>query len=220
MNVEIHTLAWPNTDAKLVQAHTDVCKHLGIDVAYTLQRLPHGLWMNEIMAQSKSDVVGFLDIDCIPTNKLIVEQSIDYCAQNKSFVGIAQASNHIKPCSHIFAAPAFFFIWRETWEALQRPTFSEVLDIADVAENVSYAAEMEGVRYKTLYPTHYTKTPDEGPWNLHTYGVYGIGTHFEGGVYHLYQARMNNNVELFVDTAKQIMDGTFTTDNMKACREV
>lgn len=220
MNVEIHTLAWPNTDAKLVQAHTDACKHLGLDVAYTLQRLPHGMWMNETILQSKADIIGFLDIDCIPTNKLIVEQSIDYCVQNKTFVGIAQASNHILPKSHIFAAPAFFFLWKETWKDLLQPTFSEVPNVADVAENVCYAAEMAGLRYKTLFPTHYTKTPDEGPWHLHTYGVYGIGTHFEGGVYHLYQARMNNNVDLFVDAAKQIMDGTFNTDNMKACREV
>jgi len=220
MNVEIHTLAWPNTDSKLVKAHSDVCKHLGIDVVYTMGMLPHGAWMSEIMSNSKADVVGFLDIDCIPTNKQVVDSSVSYCEETKSFVGIAQASNHIKPCSHIFAAPAFFFMWRETWEALQRPTFSEVPDLADVAENVSYAAEMAGIRYKTLYPTHYTKDADEGPWHLHTYGKYGIGTHFENGVYHLYQARMNNNVELFVSAADSIINGTFSTDNMKACREV
>ena len=60
MNVEIHTLAWPNTDAKLVKAHTDVCKHLGIDVVYTMGMLPHGAWMSEIMSNSKADVVGLL----------------------------------------------------------------------------------------------------------------------------------------------------------------
>lgn len=221
MNVEIHTLAWPDTDPKLVQAHTDVCKHLGINVVYTLARLPHGMWMSEVMSNSTADVVGFLDIDCIPTNKQVVDDAVSYCEQTKSFVGIAQASNHILPCSHIFAAPAFFFVWRETWETLQRPTFSEVPDLADVAENVSYAAEMAGLRYKTLFPTHYTKDADEGPWHLHTYGKYGIGTHFEGGVFHLYQARMNNNVDLFVETAKNIIDDKpFNRGFMKACREV
>jgi hypothetical protein len=220
MNVEIHTLAWHDTDGKLVQAHTDVCKHLGLNVTYTIQRLPHGLWMNEIMNQSKADIVGFLDIDCIPTNKQVVDDAIAYCDERSSFVGIAQASNHIKPCSHIFAAPAFFFMWRETWKELQCPTFSEVPDLGDVAENVSYAAEMAGLRYKTLFPTHYTKDADEGAWHLHTYGVYGIGTHFEGGVYHLYQARMNNNVELFLSMAESVINGTFSTDNMKACREI
>ena len=221
MNVEIHTLAWPNTDGKLVQAHTDVCKHLGLNVTYTIQRLPHGLWMNEIMSQSKADVVGFLDIDCIPLNKAVVDDAVAYCEKTKSFVGIAQASNHIPPKSHIFAAPAFFFMWKNTWAALQNPTFSEVPDLADVAENVSYAAEMAGLRYKTLFPTHYTKDADEGPWHLHTYGVYGIGTHFEGGVFHLYQARMNNNVDLFVETAKNVIDGKpFNNGLMKACREV
>lgn len=216
--VEIYTLAWPETDAKLVQAHTDVCKHLGIEVNYHLQKLPHGGWMNHIMDTSKADVVGFLDIDCIPTNKQVVDEAIAYCVENKSFVGIAQASNHIPPKSHIFAAPAFFFMWRETWEKLGKPTFSETPN-ADVAENVSYSAEMADIRYKTLYPVCYTKDPDEGAWHLHTYGKYGIGTYFEDGVFHLYQARMNNNVELFLDTAKNIMNNVpFNNGFMKPCR--
>ena len=100
MNVEIYTLAWPDTDPDMIKAHSDVCKHLGIDVNYTIQRLPHGLWMNELLISSKADVVGFLDIDCVPTNKRVVEEAIQYCVDNKSFVGIAQASNHIPPKSH------------------------------------------------------------------------------------------------------------------------
>ena len=219
MNVEIYTLAWPDTNPDMIKAHSDVCKHLGVDVNYTIQRLPHGLWMNELLINSKADVVGFLDIDCVPTNKRVVEEAIAYCVENKSFVGIAQASNHIPPKSHIFAAPAFFFIWRDTWTKLGNPTFSEVPDLADVAENVSYAAEMADIRYKTLYPVFYTKEPDEGAWHLHTYGKYGIGTYFEEGVYHLYEARMNNNVELFLDVAKNIMaDKPFSTKFMKSCR--
>ena len=203
--VEIYTLAWPDTDPRMIQAHTDVCKHLGVEVNYHIQKLPHGAWMNHIMDSSKADIVGFLDIDCIPLNKAVVDEAIEYCVKNKTFVGIAQASNHISPKSHIFAAPAFFFMWRETWEKLDKPTFSETPN-ADVAENVSYSAELADMRYKTLYPTCYTKDPDEGAWHLHTYGKYGIGTFFEGGVFHLYQARMNNNVDLFLDVANNVLN--------------
>jgi len=218
MNVEIYTLAWPDTDPDMIKAHSDVCKHLGVDVNYTIQRLPHGLWMNELLINSKADVVGFLDIDCVPTNKEVVENAVKHCVDTKSFVGIAQASNHIPPKSHIFAAPAFFFIWRDTWLKLGNPTFSEVPELADVAENVSYAAEMADIRYKTLFPTHYTKESTDGLWNLHTYGVYGIGTVFEEGVYHLYQGRLRNNVDLFKQECQAIIDGTFNTDNKKPCR--
>jgi hypothetical protein len=173
--------------------------------------------MDNVLANSTADVVGFLDIDCVPTNDTIVPYAARYAAESESFIGIAQASNHIPPKSHIFAAPAFFFIWRETWDRLGRPTFSETPH-GDVAENVSYAAEMAGLRYRTLFPTHYTRTPAEGIWHLHTYGVYGIGTVFEGGVYHLYQGRYAHNVDLFVDTCREIRGGFFSTEGLKPCR--
>jgi len=217
MNVEIHTLAWPATHVDMLKSHSDVCRHLGLQVGYSLQQTPHGQWMDNILANSAADVVGFLDIDCVPTNRQVVDDAIAYAVENKSFVGIAQASNHIPPKSHIFAAPAFFFIWRKTWKAMQRPTFSETPN-SDVAENVSYAAEMAGIRYKTLYPTHWTAIPEEGVWRLHTYGLYGIGTHFEEGVYHLYQGRFEKNVQMFVNRCDDIIKGTFSTEHMIDCR--
>jgi len=98
-----------------------------------------------------------------------------------------------------------------------RPSFCEN-ETCDVAENVSYAAEIYKVKYKTLYPTHYFKTPEEGAWDLHTYGKYGIGTHFEGGVFHLYQGRMPNNATLFHNICKGIRNNTFDYNNMLPCR--
>lgn len=217
IDVELNTLAWPNADPRLVRAHLHVCKHLGLDVAYTMEEVPHGLWMDKTLASSASDIVGFLDVDCVPLNRQAIDAAVQYVAQTKSFIGLAQVSNHIPPCSHIFAAPAFFFIWRETWEKLGRPTFLETPQ-ADVAENVSYSAEVQGLRYKTLFPVAYTKPAREGIWNLHTYGVYGIGTLFEGGVYHLYQGRFPDNVELFEKVCESICNNTFSTQGMTPCR--
>lgn len=217
MDVEIHTLAWPNCDPRLVAAHTDTCSAMSVAVNYTVEQRPHGEWMDSVLANSTADIVGFLDIDCVPTNDAIVPASVRHVNETQSFIGIAQASNHIPPKSHIFAAPAFFFIWRETWESLHRPTFSET-QYGDVAENVCYAAEVGGVRYRTLFPTHYTRTPDEGTWHLHTYGVFGIGTVFEGGVYHLYQGRFSRNVDLFVQVCRSIVEGRFSTEGLLPCR--
>lgn len=215
--LEIHTLAWPNCDPRLVQAHTETCAAMNVPVRYTFEQLPHGQWMDSVLANSTADVVGFLDIDCVPTNAAIVPSAVRYVSDSRSLIGIAQASNHIPPKSHIFAAPAFFFIWRETWDGLNRPTFSET-QYGDVAENVCYAAEVAGLRYRTLFPTHYTRTPDEGAWHLHTYGVFGIGTVFEGGVYHLYQGRFTRNVDLFVEVCRSIIDGRFSTEGLTLCR--
>lgn len=219
LTVSVHTLYWPNTEGAIVKAHSDVMKHLGIDVCYTIEQRDHGQWMDAVMDNVDSDIVCFFDIDCVPTNMKVFDEAVAWVDKNKSFLGIAQASNHIKPCSHIFAAPAFLMIWRDAWKKLQKPTFAAV-PWGDVAENVSYAAEMAGLRYKTLMPTHYYKRPENERWYLHSYGEYGIGTHFEGGIFHLYQGRLPQNQKLFKKVCKSIIDGSFNTDKMKDSREI
>lgn len=217
MRVEIHSLAWMTTSPQIIKAHSDVCKHFGLTVNYTVQNIRHGEWMDAVMDKTDADIVLFLDIDCVPTNKEIVDKAIAWVMQHGTFIGIAQASNHIPPYSHIFAAPAFFAITKKIWDKMSRPTFLET-EQSDVAENVSYAAEMMKVDYKTLYPTHYFKPPKGEKWKLHTYGEYGIGTHFEGGIFHLYQGRFPDNADFFVKACDSIIDGTFSLDQFRPCR--
>jgi len=217
MQPQIHCLYWPNVDKKIVNAHKKTCEHLGLVVNYTEQEIPHGLWMDNIMMSSIAEAKLFLDIDCVPTNKEIVDKAIGFALHNKSMVGIAQVSNHIAPYSHIYAAPAFLAISRDIWDDMGRPSFCEN-ETCDVAENVSYAAEIYKVKYKTLYPTHYMREPEGGAWDLHTYGKYGIGTHFEGGVLHLYQGRMPDNAMLFHNLCKGIRSGEFKHTNMTPSR--
>ena len=217
LRIEVHTLAWTTVLPSIVQAHTDTCKHLGIKVNYTIQNIPHGRWMNTILIKTTADVVVFLDIDCVPTTKDIVNKATQYAFHNNSFMGIAQVSNHIAPYSHIYAAPAFFAISKKGWDLMGGPTFEEAPQ-CDVAENVSYAAEIMKIKYKTLYPTHYFKEPEGGAWHLHTYGEYGIGTYFEGGVFHLYQGRLTDNSHLFVNACQTIVDGTFSLKSFRPSR--
>jgi hypothetical protein len=220
MKVEIHTLAWPNTHPDLLNSHRQVCQHFELNVNYTLEQIPPGPWMDQVMHNSTADVVAFLDVDCVPTNRQVIDNTIAWTVNNRSFVGIAQVSNHINPKSHIWAAPAFLFIWRDTWKAMQCPTLSETHN-SDIAENLSHTAEIMDVRYKALYPTHWTIAPDGGsiPWKLHNYGWYGIGTHYEGGVFHLYQGRTARHVELFSNRCNDIIAGKFTTEGMRNCRD-
>ena len=189
MRVEIHSLAWMTTSPKIIKAHSDVCKHFGLTVNYTVQNIRHGEWMDAVMDKTDADIVLFLDIDCVPTNKDIVDKAIAWVMQHGTFIGIAQASNHIPPYSHIFAAPAFFAITKKIWDKMSRPTFLET-EQSDVAENVSYAAEEKGKPYRALYPVKCR----EPLWRLGNYGMYGIGTEFIGGIYHLYQSRMAQNI--------------------------
>ena len=213
MKISLNTLYFPNSNPDFISAAKSVHRHFGLDVNYHEHAVRHGSWMDHVMYTSTADVVGFLDIDCIPLTANAVKDMIKFVAKNKSIAGCAQATNHIPPMSHIFVAPCCFFIWRPLWEALGRPSFTET-NRSDVCQEVCYIAEANGVRMKALYPSFFEREPEEGVWRLHNYGLYGVGTTFQNQFYHLYQSRFQSNVDLFIQRCNEVVDGTFTTDGM------
>jgi hypothetical protein len=207
MKLEINTLYWDNTPDSQIQAHKDVTEHFSLNVNYYPENSPHGRWMDRVCSSSQSDVIGFLDSDCVPLSIEAVLEAVKYVRANDSFLGVAQASNHIHPKSHVYAAPAFFFITKSCWQRLET-SFSET-HRSDVGEELTYKAETIGKRYRCLYPSTFEREPVEGVWPLGNFGYYGVGTVFGEHCYHLYQGRMGNNVELFVNRCQEIIDGTF-----------
>ena len=215
MKITAHTLHWDNIDPRILQSHKKVMDKFELPVSYTTANVPHGHWMNHICTNLDSDVFVFFDADCVPLDRAIVNESINYATANNSFIGIAQASNHIPPFNHVFAAPAFFVITKPCYESLGRPSFSEN-QRSDVAEEISHVADQIKKKYRCLYPTRYDGIPLEGePWRLSNYGYFGIGTLFADRIYHLYQGRLNQNVELFIKRCDQIVNGNFDTSGMK-----
>ena len=157
------------------------------------------------------------DADCVPVNKEIIETSLNYVAKNKSVVGLAQCANHIFPYSHVCAAAVFYFIYRDTWVSLGKPSFRPNVR-GDVSEEISWLLEENRIPYKAIYPTHFEREPVEGVWRLGNYGYFGIGTVFgNNDIYHLYQGRLNNNTELFKQRCDDIIAGTFNTTGMFSC---
>ena len=70
-----------------------------------------------------------------------------------------------------------------------------------------------GIKYRALMPTYFEKASSEGYWALGNLGYYGIGTVFDNSMYHLYQSRMAENIELFVKRCDEVIAGTFDTEN-------
>ena len=213
MITEINTLYW-NNGSYLIESHKKVMEYLDIPVNYhNIDGANPGLWMNYVLENSKSDIIGFLDNDCVPLNKQIIETVIEDIIKSETFVGIAQSSNHIYPYNHIFAGPGFFFISRKCWNALGKPSFVEN-PRSDIAEEVSHVAEENKVFYRAIYPTYFERKPIDGIWRLSNYGNFGIGTLFGDSIYHLYQGRYQQNADLFKKRCDDIVNGTFTTDGM------
>ncbi len=210
-DISFHSFHWDNFSPKVLQAHKRVMKHFGIDVQYTQENIPHGEWLDRVIGQGKSKVIAIIEPDLIPLNLDVVKQAAVYVYENDTFLGCAQASNHIYPASHIFASPAFFFITPNCYEKLGRPSFMPKKNRGDVAQELSYRAEELGIRYRTLYPSCFERGSEEGIWALGSYGFFGIGTVFAGSVYHLFQSRLAQNVELFVQRCDEVINNKFDT---------
>lgn len=214
MRVEIRTLHWDNIDVKMLDAHKSVMRHFNIPVNYdNFNGLNHGVWMKHTLDSTNSDVVVFIEPDCIPLNIEKFFSCIKYAYHKNTFVGIAQVSNHIPPKSHVYAAPAFYCMKTSIYKALGSPSFAETVR-SDTAEEISYIAEENGVRYRALMPKYFEKESSEGLWPLSCLGYYGIGTVFDDTVYHLYQSRFAKNIELFCTRCEEVIQGTFTTEGM------
>lgn len=207
MKIEFNTLHWYNTPSEIIDSHKKVTEHFNIPVNYYPENINHGTWMYRVCKNSSSDIIGFFDSDCIPLNYNKILECVKYVNLSKTFLGVAQVSNHIPPKTHIYAAPAFYLIHKQCFENLQ-VSFTETKR-SDVGEELTYTAESLGMRYRCLYPDTFEKEPTEGLWPLSNYGYYGIGTTFEDTVYHLYQARMGQNIKLFAQRCQEVIEGKF-----------
>ena len=210
MKVEFNSLHWNNVDKDMLAAHHRVMDYFKIPMNYdNRDGHNHGMWMQWVINNSTSDVIVFMEPDCIPLNNNLFGY-IKFAHRNETLVGIAQVSNHIPPKSHIYAAPGFYAISRKAYNELGRPSFTETLR-SDTAEEICYIAENKGLKYRALMPTYFEKPSSEGLWPLSNLGYYGIGTVFENSIYHLYQSRKSENIELFVKRCDEVVNGTFTT---------
>ena len=213
MNISIHTLSFTNSNPDLINYHKKIYDKFEIPVNYTIANVRHGHFMDHMIRTIDSDVFLFIDSDCVILDRSIIDDCLEYVSKNDSFIGPAQATNHIPPKSHIFAAPAFLMITKSCYQKLGSPSFLET-SRSDCAEELSYIAEEKAKRYRCIYPTMFDTIPLEGVWRLGNYGYYGIGTLFGDRIYHLYQGRVGVNVELFKKRCNQILEGNFDKSEM------
>lgn len=211
MKIEFHTLYWPGTNSQIVESHKKVMNHFSIPINYHEKKIDHGQWMTNVLENAKSDLICFFDIDCVPIKEHGIWTWIDYVKRYKTFCGVAQVSNHLHIKSFIYAAPAFFVIHKSCWNRLDTDFLAYYENIdgklygGDVAEKLSHKADELKIQYGLLMP-EYVHTPK---WRLSDKGCYGTATIFSDTVYHLYESRYADNIELFKSHCVQIIKDEF-----------
>jgi hypothetical protein len=211
--MRFHTFYTDNLPRHLIEDHKKVCDYIGIEVQYHSEEfidydsayIAHGKFMTSVM--EKEEVACFLDIDCLPHNKELLEKAYSWAVENQSFVGNAQNISHTQMRNHIYAAASCLIVTKDAWNTLGNPDFSWFMQNGvqiDTAQLLTLRADQIGMSYQLMYPIGYDE-PEE--YKLSGYGMYGTGTlytatwhyfrisKFKDSIPDLWTSRVNNILE-------------------------
>jgi hypothetical protein len=181
--MKFHTFYTKNLPEQLISDHQKICDKLELEVQYHIEDAiddyntlytAHGKFMTSMMQQEK--VACFLDIDCIPHNKKLIETAYDWAVKNKSFVGNAQNISHTQMRNRLYAAASFLIVTQDAWNTLGNPDLSWFVQDGiqiDTAQILSLRADEIGFPYQLMYPIGYD---GDNHRMLGSYGNYGTGT--------------------------------------------
>ena len=171
----------------------------------------HGEAIDWFLSDSRYDNYFLLDIDAIPLNSLVIPYML-YKASLGYMTGNIQRSNHLQNGRHVFAAPSFMSLSKALWWGMGKPSF-KTTQRADVAEEVTFRAEAQGVPLELFRPS---RVLGEKQWALEASDQpqYGIGTFFsfEGMEisYHNFQIRIPEAHRLFLDVCRAVLNRAAT----------
>ena len=169
----------------IYEDHKRCCDKLELDVVYYKDKCyndydevysAHGNFMTSVLENEPDDVIGFLDIDCLPHHRKNIEKSYEWVKEHNSFVGNAQNISHTQMRNRIYAAASFLIVSKNAWKQLGSPSLSWFIQNniqIDTAQILSLRADEIGFPYQLLYPIGYDE-PET--YKLSGYGILGKGT--------------------------------------------
>lgn len=210
-NRRIVTLYWENIAPRLVKTQAQVFAHLGYKIDQICKTgADHGDFLDGIIAElGEDDTLLCVDIDCFPTNAAVVEHAFAF-AEAGGLIGCSQVTAHIDP-DRIFTAPMFLCLTKRLWRQLGSPSFHGSAT-ADVAQNLHDIAVKSGVKIEYLDP-YACVIPK---WNLAGKALFGVGTFYRGGVFHLYESRKSPYTFVLYAVAEDILANR-QTDILALC---
>lgn len=193
MNCGVFSLHWDNIDDRLVRYQKRMFDHFAIPMKqHRIDGLDHGEWMDWVLSYYDLDAVLFADIDCVPLTQDVVRQSLDK-AVNGILFGAMGCANHLDP-NRVFAAPFWCAINRHQWIGVNRPS-AKASRVCDVGQNWTDTFGARGQKIELLS----ISDCEQPKWNMPGVPMaFGVGTTYGDAVYHLFESRLDQNVETFV----------------------
>lgn len=193
-----HCYLCDNTSKALFELHKEACDIAGLDVRYhvfEVEKLSkaglsphegHGWFMQQVLAQDESELIGFIDIDCIVATREFVDECCDAVQKSGTLLGLAQCANHLPSRDEVYAAPAFCIAANGIWQQVGSPSLIANSKY-DTGQGLSAALAESGYFFDMLMPESHSNAGQA--WPLADKGEYGIGTVYGGGkAFHLFQS--------------------------------
>lgn len=198
----VRALYWNNVDPAIVELQAKVCAALGVTLVQEERTgMLHGAWLNAtLQSLGPDDSILFLDIDCIPLDREIVERAFAAAEAGRIF-GVAHVAMHID-ADFLYPGPMFVALTRRTWEKIGSPS---LLPDAkhDVGGQLMSGAIAHGVPVDMLYPS-FVAVPK---WPLGRFGCTGIATFYESRIFHLFRSRRDQGYRIaFRHVAQCVID--------------
>jgi ABC-type transport system substrate-binding protein len=222
--MKFHTFYTNNLSEQLAEDHKKVCNKIGIEVQYHSEEFidydsaytAHGKFMTSVMEQE--EVACFLDIDCLPHNKHLLEKAYSWAVTNNSFVGNAQNISHTQMRNHIYAAASCLIVTKNAWNTLGSPDFSWFMQNGvqiDTAQLLSLRADQIGMPYQLMYPIGYDGKEE---YKLSGYGMYGRGTLYPATWHYFRISDFNNEIpDLWTTRVNNILEDQKIIPHHSSC---
>jgi len=160
----------------------------------------HAKAIDRYLTGNNWEFVSLFDVDSIPLHRNVLHNAIKTCTHNNAIYGCAQQASHLLN-RFIYAAPSFINFTYTTYEKLGKPSFSQT-ERADVGGEVTLRCREVGVAVNLLFPTH----AEEKIWSLGEHHMFGLGTTYEGQVYHAFRIRRDGHAHRFIEKCKAVLD--------------
>ncbi len=189
-----------NIPLPVVNYQKKVFQLFNLPLVQVIENIPHALFMERILRESKADYIIFFDIDAIPLRKESVYILLEELQSGYSLAGAVQTANQFDSGRNSYIGPFFMGIHKSVYSTLGFPLLSES-DENDVAGVLTKLALLKNLRIKYWVPTE-VELPE---WNLYRLGRFGLGTTYNGLVYHAFQIRDGNHFR-FIKKCKKVLD--------------
>jgi len=211
----------------IYEDHKRCCDKLELDVVYYKDKCytdydevysAHGNFMTSVLENEPDDVIGFLDIDCLPHHKSNIEKSYKWVQEHNSFVGNAQSISHTQMRNRIYAAASFLIVSKNAWKQLGSPSLSWFIQNniqIDTAQILSLRADEIGMPYQLLYPIGYD---GDIAGILSGYGILGKGTLYPA-TWHYFRISefVNAKPDIWIGRVNNILNNQKIIPNHSSC---